>query len=227
MTHVVHHLDADGTSVWDTADGLDAALERIEALQHSGTTGLKVYGEVPIRIETIYRVSVAGGSAADGETAEDAAAPEPPASGPAAAEEPVEPVEDEETVTDGTVVATAVVDTEAEPAQGVAEGGAVAADEPSEPPATIDTADEDAILAAVGAVEEAPGDAADTADEPSEPSLAEEPAESETDVEAAAVEAPPGSALLGPPSSSNEQVPVEVGAAESNGAGNRGIFGRG
>lgn len=156
MTHVVHHLDADGHAVWTPADGLDAALALVERLQHEGVSGLQVFAEVPIRIETIYRVSVA--------TADQAALPSAsPAAAPRTDELAASLAAADEVVTEGVGVAPVVDD---EPVADVT-------------PDPVDTSDEDAILAAIGAVSDVEGD-----ELPATP--------------------PPGSAFLDPPSSNGD-----------------------
>lgn len=161
MTHVVHHLDADGSPAWESAADLDAALARVEQLQHDGAAGVRVFSEVPIRIETIYRVSVATAAEAAG------------ADGTTAAREVAEIAPDPSTpdptpaVEDAAPVAEAAADPVAE------------ADEDGDDDA--DAVDEDAILAAVGAV------AGPTSPEAAGP-----------------VEPPPGSAFLDPPSGGAE-----------------------
>ena len=72
MAHLVRFRTPDGEVVTEEVADLDAAVGRVEVLRNEGVVDdVRVWAEVPLRVETVVRVSVAGA--------------EPPASAPAPA----------------------------------------------------------------------------------------------------------------------------------------------
>lgn len=107
MPHLVRYSTPAGDDVFEDVDGLESAVTRVEQLRNDGSaTDARVYAEVPLRVETVVRVSVAphtapepvtvqpssanaspatadsaDASTEDTPTTEDAAAPVPPLPG--------------------------------------------------------------------------------------------------------------------------------------------------
>jgi hypothetical protein len=86
MAHLVRYSTPTGDDVFEDVDGLESAVARVEQLRNDGTaTDARVYAEVPLRVETVVRVSVAP------HTAPEPAIIQPPASDAPAAPEATEP----------------------------------------------------------------------------------------------------------------------------------------
>lgn len=91
MAHLVRYRSHDGEVVTEEVADLDAAVRRVEALRNEAAADdVRVWAEVPLRVETVVRVSVASAdtpaatpSAPEAEAADDDAPPAPSA--------PVEP----------------------------------------------------------------------------------------------------------------------------------------
>lgn len=91
MAHLVRYRSHDGEVVTEEVADLDAAVRRVEALRNEAAADdVRVWAEVPLRVETVVRVSVASAdtpaatpSAPEAEAADDDAPPTPSA--------PVEP----------------------------------------------------------------------------------------------------------------------------------------
>lgn len=59
MSHVVLYQDADGERV-EEFDGVASALARLQELHESGNGTGRVYGEVPVTVETVVKVTLGG-----------------------------------------------------------------------------------------------------------------------------------------------------------------------
>lgn len=73
MDHVLLYREGDADRVEDL-DSLEAAIDRLRELHEDGNTSGRIFGEVPVRVETVVRISVE--EVADDPTA---ASPPPPA----------------------------------------------------------------------------------------------------------------------------------------------------
>lgn len=60
MSHVVLYQDADGERI-EEFDGVDLALARLQELHESGNTSGRVYREVPVKVETVVKVTLGDG----------------------------------------------------------------------------------------------------------------------------------------------------------------------
>lgn len=100
MAHLVRFRTPDGEVVTEEVADLDAAVGRVEVLRNEGVVDdVRVWAEVPLRFETVVRVSVAGA--------------EPPAPAPTA---PTTTPAPETTPAPATTPATAPARDEAPPA---------------------------------------------------------------------------------------------------------------
>jgi hypothetical protein len=80
MAHLVRYSTPAGDDVFEDVNGLESAVARVEQLRNDGTaTDARVYVEVPLRVETVVRVSVAPHTAPEPVTVQPSAAEAPPA----------------------------------------------------------------------------------------------------------------------------------------------------
>jgi len=88
MAHLVRYSTPDGDDVFEDVADLESAVVRVEQLRNDGTaTDARVYAEVPLRVETVVRVSVAAHTAPEPVTV-------PPPSDAPASHEPAPPAQE-------------------------------------------------------------------------------------------------------------------------------------
>ncbi len=93
MAHLVRYRTSDGEVMTEEVSDLETAIGRVEVLRNEGAVDdVRVWAEVPLRVETVVRVSVA---TAPNETADStpASAPSDDVAVDEGSEEPAGPVE--------------------------------------------------------------------------------------------------------------------------------------
>lgn len=95
MTHLVRHRTPTGEVLTEEVADLDAAVARVEVLRNEeGADDVRVWAEVPLRVETVVRVSVATAPPPSTDQPAEPTIPdatEPAAHEPAAPAAPVDP----------------------------------------------------------------------------------------------------------------------------------------